>query len=106
MGKRPRIHGVEMETIQPDAQEAEPTTRLSRSTIVHDQEADNAEMRRENEFMAHEIGEMHKELADENAAWMWRMVKTHAPWVTVVASMIGSGVYWVLTHTITIGSKP
>jgi len=95
-----------METIQPDAQEAEPTTRLSRSTIVHDQEADNAEMRRENEFMAHEIGEMHKELADENAAWMWRMVKTHAPWVTVVASMIGSGVYWVLTHTITIGSKP
>ena len=58
MGKRPRIHGVEMETIQPDAQEAEPTNRLSRSTIVHDQEADNAEMRRENEFMAHEIGEM------------------------------------------------
>lgn len=115
-----------METIQPDAQEAEPTTRLSRSTTIHDQEADNAEMRRENEFMAHEIGEMHKELAelrkalptpeevaflrekkraDENAAWMWRMVKTHAPWVTVVASMIGSGVYWVLTHTITIGSK-
>lgn len=115
------------ETIQPEAQEDAPTTRLSRSTTIHDQEADNAEMRRENEFMAHEIGEMHKELAelrkalptpeevaflrekkraDENAAWMWRMVKTHAPWVTVVASMIGSGVYWVLTHTITIGSKP
>ena len=47
-----------------------------------------------------------KKRADENAAWMWRMAKTHAPWITVVASMIGSGVYWVLTHTITIGSKP
>lgn len=96
------------------------------SNIVHDQEADNAEMRRENEYMAHEIADMHKEMqelrkmiptpaevaylrekkeADDNAAWLWRMVKTHAPWVTVVGSMIGSGIYWLATHTITIGSK-
>ena len=114
-------------TTPAEADEKPPPTLFSRSNMGHDQEADNAEMRRENEFMAHEIGEMHKELAelrkalptpeevaflrekkraDENAAWMWRMVKTHAPWVTVVASMIGSGVYWALTHTITIGSKP
>lgn len=108
-----------METIQPDAQEAEPTTRLSRSTIVHDQEADNAEMRKENEYLLMEIEDLRRRVptddelaflrakkeADDNAAWLWRMVKAYAPWVSVVASLIGSGLYWLATHTIVIGSK-
>jgi len=109
-----------------EADEKPSPTLFSRSNMVHDQEADNAEMRRENQFMAHEIGEMHREMeelrkrlptpeeveflrekkrADENAAWMWRMVKTHAPWVSVIGTMIGSGIYWLATHTITISGK-
>ena len=53
---------------------------------------------------AEDIAFLHrKRLEDDRAAWVWQIVRTHAPWVMVIASMIGSGVYWVLTHTISIG---
>lgn len=114
-----------------DEQDPKPTSMLSRASfppplVVHDQAADNAELRRENEFMARELNEMHREIAElkrqmptpelmdflrerkaaeDNAKWLWRMVKAHAPWLVVVLGMIGSGFYWVATHTITIGAK-
>jgi len=45
-----------------------------------------------------------KKMAEDNAAWLWRMIRTNAPWVTVVCSLIGSGMYWLATHTIQIGA--
>lgn len=46
-----------------------------------------------------------RKLADENAAWLWKMVKTHAPWIATCLGLIGSAVYALLTNTITISVK-
>lgn len=107
------------ENAAPEQAQAPAATAFSRSTVVHDQEADNAEMRKENEYLLMEIEDLRRRVptddelaflrakkeADDNAAWLWRMVKAYAPWVSVVASLIGSGIYWLATHTIVIGSK-
>jgi hypothetical protein len=39
---------------------------------------------------------------DETMALVWKLVKAHAPWVTILASMMGSAVYWFATHSISI----
>ena len=44
-----------------------------------------------------------KRLEDDRASWVWQTVRTHAPWVSVVLSLVSSGIYWFLTHTISIG---
>jgi hypothetical protein len=113
---------------EPTEDEAPAPAVFSRapSLVVRDVEADNAELRRENEYMAREMGDMHREIAellkrvptpeemeylrerkaaDDNARWLWRTIKAHAPWLVIVFSMFGSAFYWIATHTITIGSK-
>jgi sugar/nucleoside kinase (ribokinase family) len=40
--------------------------------------------------------------ADENAAWAWKTIKTHAPWIATLISTLGAGMYWLMTHTISI----
>lgn len=47
-----------------------------------------------------------RKLADERAAWAWQQIRKHAPWVAVVASMVGTGVAYLLTHSIHISGKP
>ena len=47
-----------------------------------------------------------RKAADDSAAWMWKTIKTHAPWVFPLASGIVGGLYWVLTHTISVAPKP
>lgn len=42
---------------------------------------------------------------DEHARYVVRMIKQHFPWLAIVGSAIASGVYYLLTHTITISNK-
>jgi hypothetical protein len=42
---------------------------------------------------------------DERSAWVWQVIRQHAPWVIGIGSAIGTVVYWFLTHTITIRSE-
>ena len=44
--------------------------------------------------------------AAERSAWVIKLIRSNAPWLFVLLSASGSGLYWVLTHTITIGNKP
>lgn len=46
-----------------------------------------------------------RKLEDDRASWAWHTIKTHAPWVSAVLAMISAAAYWVLTHTISIGTK-
>ena len=43
---------------------------------------------------------------DERSAWVWQTIRQHAPWVIGMGSAIATAIYWLLTHTISIGSKP
>ena len=43
---------------------------------------------------------------DDHAAWLLKFIRTNAPWATVLCTAVGTFVYWALTHTISIGSKP
>jgi hypothetical protein len=42
---------------------------------------------------------------DEHATYVVQMIKKHFPWIAIVGSAIASGVYYLLTHTITISNK-
>jgi hypothetical protein len=46
---------------------------------------------------------LRKKHADDNAAWLWQTIRTNAPWVTVLCSLVGSALYWLITHSIQIG---
>lgn len=96
-------------------------TRITRRTHVTDPAAALDQALRENDVLASAIADLQtnaltaeehaylrrKIAADENAAWLWRTIRTHAPWVTVACTMAGSALYWLLTHTIQIGGpKP
>jgi hypothetical protein len=92
-------------------------TRITRRTHVTDPAAALDEALRENDVLAGAIAELQansltseehaylrrKKEADDNAAWLWQTIRTNAPWATVVCSLVGSALYWVLTHTIQIG---
>ena len=106
-------------TTPAEADEKPPTTLFSRSNMVHDQEADNAEMRRENEFLMMQIEELKRripsddELAwmratrreQENAAWAWQQIRKHAPWVLAVATTIGAGLAYLAGHNVHVMPK-
>lgn len=93
------------------------TTRITRRAHITDPAAALDEALRENDALAAAIAELqahalspeehaylrNKKAADDNAAWLFQMVRRHAPWVVVLCSMFGSAVYWVATHTIQIG---
>ena len=96
-------------------------TRITRRSHVTDPAAALDEALRENDVLAAAIAELQanaltsdehayllrKKAADDNAAWLWQTIRTNAPWVTVVCSMVGTAVYWLVTHTIQIaGPKP
>ena len=92
-------------------------SRITRRTHVTDPAAALDLAMRENDVLAAAIAalqanaltnEEHAYLqrrkhADDNAAWLWQTIRTHAPWATVVCTMIGSALYWLVTHTIQIG---
>ena len=92
-------------------------TRITRRVHVTDPAAALDEALRENDMLASAIAELQanaltpeehaylrrKKDADDNAAWLWQMIRSNAPWVTVVCTMAGSALYWLLTHTIQIG---
>jgi hypothetical protein len=42
---------------------------------------------------------------DEHAMYVVQMIKKHFPWLAIVGSAIASGVYYLLTHTITISNR-
>lgn len=92
-------------------------TRITRRTHVTDPAAALDEALRENDVLASAIAELQansltseehaylrrKKEADDNAAWLWQTIRANAPWVTVVCTMVGSALYWLVTHTIQIG---
>lgn len=43
---------------------------------------------------------------DERASWAWKTLRAHAPWIVGLTTAIGSGLYWVLTHDVSITPKP
>ena len=43
---------------------------------------------------------------DERSAWVWQVIRQHAPWVLGIGSALGTVLYWFLTHTITIKGQP
>ena len=44
-----------------------------------------------------------KKRTDENAAWAWKVLREHVPWITAVGTGLGTLIYWALTHSISIG---
>lgn len=92
--------------------------KFSRRVHVTDPDAAFEELQRENDSLMAQIASLDERLptpsemaylrerkaADENAAWLWRTIKAHAPWVSVVLSMLGSAAWWLSTHVITIGN--
>jgi hypothetical protein len=44
--------------------------------------------------------------AAERSAWVVKLIRSNAPWLFVLLSAIGSGLYWLATHTISIDTKP
>lgn len=103
------------------AQEAEVSpARFSRRVHITDPDAAFAELQAENDSLVEHIASLEARLpsteelaylrnrkqADDNAAWLWRVTKANAPWIAVVASGLGTLLYWLVTHTITIGQKP
>ena len=104
------------ESAQPD--EEVPMPKFSRRVHVTDPDAAFEELQAENDALMAQIAILDARLptpaemaylrerkaADENAAWLWRTIKTHAPWVSVVLSMFGTAAWWLSTHVITIGN--
>lgn len=43
---------------------------------------------------------------DERSAWVWQVIRQHAPWLLAIGSAAGTVIYWFLTHTVTIKSSP
>lgn len=92
--------------------------KFSRRVHVTDPDAAFEELQTENDALANQIESLEnrvptaaeiaylreRKAADENAAWLWRMIKAHAPWVSVVASMAATALWWLSTHIITVGS--
>lgn len=76
-----------------------------------------ARIEREIEYLADQLAKLQAQMpteeeviynrnrmrAEENAAWAWRQLRTHLPWITAVGSIVGTGLYWLMTHTIKIG---
>lgn len=46
-----------------------------------------------------------RKLDDERAAWLWQQIRKHAPWVGVVAAMIGGGLAWLVNNSVHVTSK-
>ena len=101
-------------------QSGESDTRLSRRIHVTDPDAAFAEVQAENDSLVSMVAALEKRLptdeelaylrnrkaADDNAAWLWKTIKAHAPWAVVVCSALTSAIYWLATHTITIAPGP
>lgn len=43
---------------------------------------------------------------DERSAWVWQVIRQHAPWLLAIGSAFGTAIYWFLTHTVTIKGTP
>ena len=85
----------------------------------HDTSAE-ARLQRENDYLAERLSAMeqcmpspeelaylrNRKEADERSAWVIKLIRSNAPWLFVLVSAIGSGLYWVATHTISIDTKP
>lgn len=35
---------------------------------------------------------------DKNSKYVWRVLRTHLPWVAGIASSVIAGLYWFFTH--------
>lgn len=90
--------------------------RITRRAHVTDPAAALDLALRENDALAEAIAELqanaltaeehayirNRKEADDNAVWLLQLIRKHAPWVVVLCSMVGTGVYWLATHTIQI----
>ena len=95
---------------------AQEPDRFSRRVHVTDPDAAFAELQGENDSLVEQIASLEARLpsaeelaylrnrkaADDNAAWLWRSIKKHAPWVSIVGGAFSSILYWLVTHTVTI----
>lgn len=69
-------------------------------------------LQRENDALASMLGSLEKripsaeelaylrerKLADDRASWAWSWLRQNMPAIFIVASTIGSGIYWAISH--------
>lgn len=79
-----------------------------------------ARLQRENDHLANALASLEERMPtaedmaylrnrreqDERSAWVWQVIRQHAPWLLGVGSALGTVVYWFLTHTVSIGNRP
>ena len=93
-----------------------PKPRFSRRIT---EKATLEELQSENDYLAGVIADLEKRLPtdeelaylrnrkmqDEHANWTIKLIKANAPWVLTIIGAVGSMIYWLLTHNISIGDK-
>ncbi|MEY5098596.1 MAG: hypothetical protein RJA36_1315 [Pseudomonadota bacterium] len=89
-----------------------PPLRQTSRMVVTDPTAAVEELLKENRALSDALAELQARMPNdedlaflhnlrierEHAAWVWKLIRNYAPWVTAVCGTVGSAVYWFL-HT-------